>query len=99
MPRNKAGRPEWFKFWRRNRKQLDIEVFSVESRGRVFTNIMRYFDDRSSELLPMSPLEQMAFNMIRVNIDEAFEEYEVQADRNRTNGRKGGRPPKSQETE
>lgn len=94
MSRNKEGRPEWFKFWRRNRVQLDIDVFSMESRGRVFTNMMLYFDDREADLLSMSPIEQLAFNVLRANVDEAFDEYAERAQVNKNNGVKGGRPPK-----
>ena len=44
MSKNKDQRPQWFKFWRRNRGMLDVETLSMEARGRIFTNIMRYFD-------------------------------------------------------
>ena len=70
MARNKEGRPEWFKFWRRNRGMLDIEALSIQSRGVVFTNIMRYFDTGMDELLDMSPIEIMAFNIFKKNMEE-----------------------------
>ena len=87
--------PEWFKFWRKNRMYLDIEQLSMESRGKVFTNIMRYFDGvEKNELLTLSPVESMAFNILRTNADEAFAEYEERVETNRKNGAKGGRPRK-----
>lgn len=92
VPKNKDGRPEWFKFWRRNRKQIDIDRLGMESRGIVFTNMMRYFDHE--ELVEMSDVEYLAFNVLAVNIDEAFEEYEARTEVNRENGSKGGRPRK-----
>lgn len=97
MAKNKEGRPEWFKFWRRNRRQLDIEQLSTESRGIVFTNMMRYFDGEADALLPMTALEAMAFNVLKINIDDSFSEYAEREEINRANGRKGGRPPKTEE--
>lgn len=95
MAKNKAGRPEWFKFWRRNRRQLDIEQLGMESRGVVFTNMMRYFDADDTDLLPMNPLESMAFNVVKISVDDSFTEYAERQEINRTNGCKGGRPPKT----
>lgn len=94
MAKNKNGRPEWFKFWRHNRGMLDIEQLSIESRGKVFTNIMRYFDTGFDELMEMTPIEELAFNVLKQNADEAIEDYEDRAEKNRANGAKGGRPPK-----
>lgn len=97
MARNKAGRPEWFKFWRRNRRQLDIEQLSMESRGVVFTNVMRYFDDADEQnLLAMDALESMAFNVVKINVDDSFAEYAERSKTNRENGSKGGRPPETE---
>ena len=84
MSRSKGGRPEWFKFWRRNRAQLDIEQLSMESRGRVFTNMMRYFDE-DSELLQMDSIEALAFNVLKVNVDDSIAEYEETSRKNREN--------------
>ena len=85
--RHETGRPEWFKFWRRNRAQLDIELLSMESRGIVFTNMMRYFD-QDAELLDMDALEALAFNVLKVNIDDSFAEYEETSRKNRENANK-----------
>ena len=38
MPKNKEGRPEWFKFWRRNRQQLDIELYDVTTGEVIFSD-------------------------------------------------------------
>ena len=99
MARNKEGRPEWFKFWRRNRQLLDIEVLSMESRGLIFTNVMRYFDNGAEDLLEMNPLESMAFNSLKISIDDSFSEYAERQERNQRNGEKGGRPPRITETD
>ena len=89
------GRPEWFKFWRNYRRILDIEQLSMGSRGVVFTNMMRYFDS-DENLMPMSDLEAIAFNVIKNSIDDCMAAYAVQSAANRENGLKGGRPSKSE---
>ena len=89
--------PEWFKFWRRNRLQLDIEHLNMEDRGIVFTNMMRYFDSGDKELLDMTPIQCMAFNVVKINVDDSFAEFMEIAERNRENGQKGGRPKKNPE--
>lgn len=89
--------PEWFKFWRRNRLQLDIEHLNMEDRGIVFTNMMRYFDSGDKELLDMTPIQCMAFNVVKINVDDSFTEFMEIAERNRENGQKGGRPKKNPE--
>lgn len=96
MTSRKKG-PEWFKFWRKNRTLLDIEQLSMESRGKVFTNIMRYFDRVDvSEFISLTPIEAMAYNILKSNADEAFADYETRLETNRKNGAKGGRPKKSE---
>lgn len=84
MAKHKSTRPEWFKFWRRNRAQLDIEQLSMESRGKIFTNMMRYFD-QCSELLEMNAIETLAFNILKVNIDDSIAEYAETSRKNRDN--------------
>ena len=96
MPIKKDKRPAWFKFWRSNREILDIEPLSMESRGKVFTNLMRYFDGCSrDELLELTPLETMAFHVLKKNADDSFAEYDERVEINRLNGSKGGRPRKA----
>lgn len=87
MSKAKSERPEWFKFWRRNRLQLDIEQLDMHSRGIVFTNMMRYFDG-ADDLLPMNPLEGMAFNVVKINVDDSFSEYAATSAQNRENANK-----------
>lgn len=96
MPKSKTGRPEWFKFWRRYRDMIDDEEVSLESRGVILTNVLRYFDE-DPELLEMSPLEKMAFRTIKANVDDAFREFEQRQETNRNNGSMGGRPKKETE--
>ncbi len=88
MATKKDRRPEWFKFWRRNRKTLDIEQLDLESRGRIFTNMMRYFDDDEAMMLEMTPLESAMFNVLKINVDDSFDEVEETSTRNRANANK-----------
>jgi hypothetical protein len=88
MGKSKEDRPEWFKLWRRNRRQLDIDQLDMQSRGVVFTNIMRYFDGEDSALLDMSPIECMAFNVLKINVDDSFSEYAAKSAQNRENANK-----------
>ena len=67
----------------------------MQSRGVVFTNMMRYFD--GEDLLDMSPIECMAFNVLKINVDDSFSEYAEREKTNRENGRKGGRPAKTEQ--
>ncbi len=99
MAKNKAGRPTWFKFWQAYRRQLDIEQLSLEARGRIFTNIMRYFDGAAAELLPMGDTEAVCFNIVKVGIDDSFAEYDSRSQINRQNGLKGGKPKETEKTQ
>lgn len=69
----------------------------MESRGIVFTNMMRYFDADNSQLMPMDALEAMAFNVVKINVDDSFSEYADRQRVNQANGLKGGRPAKTEE--
>lgn len=81
----KQERPEWFKFWRRNRRTLDIDQLSMESRGRIFTNMMRYFDSGENELIELDPLESAMFNVLKINVDDSFSEFAAKSEQNRKN--------------
>lgn len=89
----KDNRPEWFKLFRGNRRFVDNGLLSLESCGKILINIHRYFD--GDELLPLSPVEQMAFIAYQANIDKAFQDFAELSEINSENGRKGGRPSKA----
>lgn len=100
MARNKEGRPEWFKFWRRNRQQLDSDLLSMESRGRIFTNMMRYFDEgETADLVEMSQLESYAFNGLKTNIDDAFIDWKETSEKATANINKRWHPDKDNTAE
>jgi len=60
----------------------------MPSRAVVFTNMMRYFDGDEDQMLPMTPVQMFAFNVLRGDMDDAYEEYERTAAKNRANARK-----------
>jgi len=92
MAKNKEGRPEWFKIWRRNRAVIMAECLTREGRGKILENAFRYFDGES--LLDMEPVEQIAWAVIKQSIDESFSDYEARVVTNTENGSHGGRPKK-----
>ena len=88
MPQNKDGRPEWFKIWRRNRREIDTDILSLESRGIIFTNALRFFDTGEEELLPMTELEKAMFNVVKINIEDSYTEYDAKSETYRSNANK-----------
>ena len=85
-------RPEWFKLWRRDLAILDAEILSMEDRGVIITNTLRYFD--GGDLIPMSPVQELAFLTLKRSVDESIADYEKRREVNAENGAKGGRPKK-----
>lgn len=68
------------------------ELLDRESRGKILENMFLYFD--GEELVEMEPVEAMAWEAVKQNIDEANREYIERSEINHDNGIKGGRPPK-----
>ena len=69
-----------------------IEPLDWEQRGKLFTAIMNY---ASKEDLPqMDTATQIAFIAIRGQMDRDAEKYNLRCQKNRMNGKLGGRPTK-----
>ena len=83
MAKSKETRPDWFKFWRRNRPIIVNDLLGMTSRGKIMTNIFLYCD--GEELMQMDDIESMAWASIRANIDESFEDIRQQSETNRQN--------------
>lgn len=83
MAKNKDARPDWFKFWRRNRPVIVNDLLPMSGRGKIMTNIFLYCD--GEELLPMNDIESIAWASIKANIDESFEDIRQQSETNRQN--------------
>lgn len=72
-----------------------IEDEPQEVQWEIIYAVMEYaFKDNLVELKPKS---KMAFKFIKRDIDRAKESYSQFIDKQRENGKKGGRPPKTQE--
>jgi hypothetical protein len=74
---------------------IDIaQALDNGQRGRLFLAILEYVNEM--ELSPLQGAEQIAFLTIKGQIDRDLRDYTTKAEANRENGRKGGRPPKTQ---
>lgn len=72
-----------------------LELLSLEERGELLTAIYDYVRTGTLTEFDGSGLK-MAFSFIRAQLDRDAEKYEAVCERNRTNGSKGGRPPKEE---
>ena len=73
---------------------------SIKERGILFTMIFSYVNrGEIDEILTTTPLVDMAFEIIRAQLDRDREKYEAICERNAKNGRNGGRPKGETETQ
>lgn len=71
-----------------------LSMLSMEERGQLLTAIYEY-ETSGRVSVDMTPVVSMAFSFIRSTLDRDRAEYEKRCERNRENGKKGGRPPRS----
>lgn len=71
--------------------------YPKEVRYEVYDAIMRYV--ASGEISELKPTAKMAFSFIKKEIDYNDEKYQSVCDRNKANGKKGGRPKKADKNE
>lgn len=73
-----------------------VEKLSNDEAGLLFKHILRYVNDQD----PVSPdrITELTFEPIKQSLKRDLEKYESVCDRNRENGKKGGRP-KTQKTQ
>ena len=69
-----------------------IECLSVEDKAALLDAIYQYAISGEVGSLPTGA--KIAFNFIRIRLDEDYERYQKICERNRNNGNKGGRPKK-----
>lgn len=70
-----------------------VQLLTREQRGDLLTAIFAYTSDE--DLPPMDGVTTMCFEFIKASIDFYAVRYDAQCQKNRENGRKGGRPKKS----
>ena len=89
MARNFIFREEWLEY---------MEPMTQKQRNNVVAAIIDYaFPQEGEEFRRnLEPIEQVVFNCIKGSIERDRSKYEQSAERNRTNGRKGGRPGKKE---
>ena len=85
----RVKRPAWFKLWLRNKPMIDA-VPDAEV-GRAVKAALHYFE--TGEIKELGQLEMIVFATMKADIDDAFSDYK----RDVENGKKGGRPRKSDE--
>lgn len=74
-----------------------IQSLTDEQAGQLFKVITHYAD--TGETLEMAPIVEVAFHPFKLSIDRGEQQYQVIVDRNRENGKKGGRPKKAENPE
>ena len=70
-----------------------FSLLSMEQRGQLITAIFNY-NETSEAGLELDPLCAMAFSFIKDTLDRDTRSYEERCEKNRENGKKGGRPKK-----
>lgn len=85
----------WFKMFLRNKAVFD--AVPDEAAGQAIKAALTYAE--TGEVPPLEPLANVVFCAVRPSIDDSLREFEVIRERNRENGRKGGRPKKPKTTD
>lgn len=88
----KTGRPFWFKIDMSVKPLFD--AIPDENAGRAIKAALEYFETRELDLLSLEPLTLAAFMAVKGFVDDSYSEYEQRIE----NGKKGGRPPKSEKS-
>ena len=70
--------------------EKNFSLLNMEQRGVLITAMMSY--QLGNDLPEMDALTEMAFSFIRDDMDRNNQSYEEKCNKNRENGKKGGRP-------
>lgn len=79
-------------------KFVILDILPPEQYKNTLTK-MRQYVEHGKEPEGLEPMEQMAFESLRVFMNENIKTYQRKIEANRQNGRKGGRPRKAKETD
>ena len=74
-----------------------VEELTDEQSGRLFKIILQYVNDQNPKI--EDQILKVAFSPIKLQLKRDLEEWLKTCERNRENGVKGGRPPKTQKTQ
>lgn len=69
-----------------------VKLLAREQRGDLLTALFAYA--RDEELPPLDGITSMCFEFIRASVDAYSDRYRAKCQKNRENGRRGGRPSK-----
>ena len=75
-----------------------FKLLSLEERGILISAIFEYAKEREFTT-ELPPLVNMAFSLIKDTMDRDYEEYLERCEKNAMNGKKGGRPRKTEESD
>lgn len=70
----------------------NLSILSDEERGKLVLLLLDYVE--TGEEPPMDGMVKLAFSFIKSQIDRDNEKYKARCERNRENGKNGGRPSK-----
>lgn len=65
--------------------------------GELFLHILKFVNDKNP--IPINFIVDMAFEPIKLSLKRDFKKYEVYIEKQKENGKKGGRPRKTQKTQ
>lgn len=73
-----------------------VNVLSDAQAGKLFKLLFMYAEGQQINESQLNSTTRLAFNAFKPGIDKGIKKYRSVINRNRTNGKKGGRPPKNQ---
>lgn len=74
-----------------------LDLLTDEERGRLLTALFEYAEHGT--VPELSGASKMAFSFIRSQIDRDFARYQERCERNRENGKRGGKPKQTERLE
>ena len=77
--------------------QEQFELLTDEQAGQLIKAIIKY--EKTGEITKLEGMIKMAFSFIKTQLDRDREKYNKKCEKNKENGRKGGRPKKEQKQE
>ena len=77
--------------------QEQFDLLTDEEAGRLIKAIIKY--EKTGEIPKLDGMLKMAFSFIKTQLDRDREKYNKKCEKNKENGRKGGRPKKEQKQE
>ena len=74
-----------------------FNLLTDEEVGKLMRAIIKY--EKTREIPELDGMAKMAFSFIKIQLDLDRKKYEIKCDKNKENGRRGGRPKKEENGE